>query len=127
MKFSFRIDYDTDLSKNKKFCGTRAGRFIQNPVYKAAKNKVILKMKSVLRIHPNPIRFEPKTKVYISATFFRPDFKSDIQNFQEALCDCIAEVIGIDDRYFAFKKWDWEVDKEEPCVYITVFSPDEFA
>lgn len=121
MKINFQINYDTDLSKNKKFCGTRMGRFIQNPKYKKAKDKVILQLKNALKTHPNPVKFEPKKKVYIAATFFRPDLKSDIQNFQEAICDAISKVIAVDDRYFAFKAWDWEVDKENPCIYISVF------
>jgi Holliday junction resolvase RusA-like endonuclease len=126
MKFSFTIAYDTNLSKNKKFCGANQGRLVQSTSYKKAKERVIYEMKEALRVHPHPVKFFPKEKVYISATFFRPDLRSDIQNFQEAICDCISKVIGVDDRYFAFKSWDWEVDKESPGVYITVFSPEEF-
>lgn len=126
MKFSFKIEYDTDLSKNKKFCGANKGRLVQSSSYKKAKEKVIYQIKEALRVHPHPIRFQDKQKVYISALFFRPDLRSDIQNFQEAICDCISQVIDVDDRYFAFRAWDWEVDKEIPGIHITVFTPEEF-
>lgn len=112
------IPYLTALSKNRKFLGAKYGRLIQSPQYKNAKKEILAYIQDAYE-QSNEI-FVDKKKLYISAFFYRPDLRSDIQNFQEAICDVISDVVKVNDRYFAFKEWDWRVDKENPRIFLEI-------
>lgn len=112
------IPYLTNLSKNKKFIGASRGRLVQSPSYKNAKKQIeILIRKAYEESHEI---FVDKKKLYVSAFFYRPDMRTDIGNFLEAISDSISNVIGVNDRYFAFKEWDYQIDKESPRIFILI-------
>lgn len=113
----FTIPYDTNLSKNKKNIGTNrfTRQIIQSSKYKNAKQLVFSLCKNALMDET----FKPKTKTKLSIMFYRPDYRSDIQNFLEAICDAVKVVIDVGDNYYVFEL-DYEIDKVNPRIEIEI-------
>jgi small-conductance mechanosensitive channel len=77
----------------------------------------------LLRIFNNSFEghsFKDKTKTWVRIYAYRPDFKSDIQNFEECICDALKEALQIDDRYFSLII-DWELNRKTPIIHIDVW------
>jgi Holliday junction resolvase RusA-like endonuclease len=113
----FTTPYDTNLSKNKKNIGTNrfTRQIIQSKAYKDAKQFVFLQCKNALMNET----FKPKTKTKIKIMFYRPDYRSDIQNFLEAICDAIKIAINVGDNYYVFDL-DYQNDKLNPRIEIEI-------
>jgi len=122
MKQSVKIEipWCSDLSKNKKYCSRN---FVLSPAYRKAKNGLTLYFKSQLQ--KNKVKFVDKNKLKISAFFTRPNMKMDIQNFQEAFCDCIQDAAKVNDRYFSFGEWDWVFDKKSHGKIVLTIEQDD--
>lgn len=95
------------MSKNKKFV-TRY--FALSKGFRNAKWELIAKIKAELK--KNNVKFEDKKRLKLTAFFIRPNMRMDIQNFQEAICDCVQEACKVNDRYFHFGEWDWVLDRK---------------
>ena len=113
----FITPFDTNLSKNKKNIGTNrfTRQIIQSKAYKDAKQFVFLQCKMALKDEV----FKPKTKTKIKIMFYRPDYRSDIQNFLEAICDAIKIAINVGDNYYVFDL-DYQNDKLNPRIEIEI-------
>ena len=113
-KISITLPYCTDIRINAKFVNKR---FTKNKKYSAYQELIAWEIIK----QGNFLGFEPKKKVYISCIVYRPDYKCDVADaFTKGIFDAISGTIMVDDRYFAIKKWDWELCKTNPRLEIEI-------
>lgn len=60
-----------------------------------------------------------KAKIWIVITVYRADFRSDPINALDFVCDAAKLAIKVDDRWFSATV-DWEVDRQEPRIEVSV-------
>ena len=112
-QFSFTLDYNTCISVNAKYSSRN---FSKSKAYKEYQEHV---QWQILRTGKYQT-FDPEKKVYIAGMVYRPDYRSDIDNFIKGIFDAISSMIGVNDNRFAIKYWDYEICKENPRIEITV-------
>jgi hypothetical protein len=111
--YSFRIALDWGFSDNRKFVGKY--NKIPSRIYDAYKKEIYLILLA------SRMTFEKK-KVYVSFTVFKKTMSGDCTNFVKGVCDGIklyTKRFGLDDNWFACCA-DWQIDKENPRIEITV-------
>jgi hypothetical protein len=103
--------YSTDISKNNKFgCYSNKSLSLK---YERYKRLVSLRFKKFCKQLT-------KKKVWVFINVCRPNMRADPSNFIEGIHDAIKEVCpNVDDNYFS-TVCDWNVDKINPRVEITI-------
>ena len=59
-------------------------------------------------------------KVWLDVLVQKPNHKGDAVNVLDLVCDAIKEAIGVDDRWFAIRRLDWEIVKDNPRLVLGV-------
>jgi len=59
-------------------------------------------------------------KVWIEILVQKPNHKGDAVNVVDLVCDAVKDAIGVDDRWFAIRRLDWEIVKENPKLFVGV-------
>lgn len=59
-------------------------------------------------------------KIWIDLLVQKPDHRGDAINVIDLACDAIKDAIGVDDRWFAIRRLDWEVVKDAPTLFVGV-------
>lgn len=59
-------------------------------------------------------------KVWLDFFVQKPNNRGDAINVIDSLCDAIKGVIGVDDRWFAIRRLDWEIVKKDPQIFIGI-------
>lgn len=62
----------------------------------------------------------PQRKTYIDIHVQKPHHKGDAINVLDLICDAVKRAIGIDDRWFAIRRLDWEIVKDNPTIHVQV-------
>jgi hypothetical protein len=62
----------------------------------------------------------PRRKTYIDILVQKPRANGDAVNVVDVVCDAVADGIGVDDRWFAIRRLDWEVVKAAPRLYVGI-------
>ncbi len=109
MKASITIPYNTVLSKNVMWRHAK-GRTYLNPATKAEIDAIAWELKGGAW---------RKSKLFVDIMIYRPDMRSDPVNFLDAIIDGIKVATGVDDNLYS-GSWDWELDKENPRITITI-------
>ena len=117
-RFSFTFPFDSRLSENKRLVFSR-GRFHNQKAYKDLKDQMVLVAKSA-RTRAKANFKEARLTVHVFV--YRPDMRSDCQNYIKPIFDAVSEAIGIDDRWFG-GSLDWSISKENPRFSIEVTQP----
>ncbi|HKZ60548.1 MAG TPA: hypothetical protein VJ547_11995 [Candidatus Thermoplasmatota archaeon] len=60
----------------------------------------------------------PTGKIWIDLFVQKPSMNTDAVNFVDAVCDALAKVTGVDDRWYSIRSLDWEIVHENPCLYV---------
>lgn len=111
MQVSITIPYISCLSKNQMWKKDKNGKIYLNPATAAEMDAIAMQLPSY--------DWQPKVKVHVEIMVYRPNFYMDPPNFVDTIVDAVKVGIGVDDRYFA-GKWDYELDKLNPRIEITV-------
>ena len=113
MKGSITVPYSMALSKNVSH-GYGHGR-----VYVSRETKAEMDAISYM-LRPKFYGYEwTDGKIYVRIKVYRPDLRSDPQNFVDTICDAIKAGIGRDDNVYAVSV-DWEFDEDNPRIDIEV-------
>lgn len=59
-------------------------------------------------------------KVWIDIFVQKPAHRGDATNFVDHICDAVKRGIGVDDRWFAIRRVDWEICKHNPQIFIGI-------
>lgn len=59
-------------------------------------------------------------KVWLDILVQKPSHRVDAVNMLDGICDAVKEAIGIDDNWFAIRRLDWQIVKENPMIYIGI-------
>lgn len=114
------VPYNTHYSKNKKYYAQIRGSFrVIRKEYRTASHQLLSLFNNSFTNHP----FKDQEKLWVKIYAHRPDFKSDIQNFEECICDALKESIKIDDRYYSLII-DWELNRKDPKIEIEIWQGD---
>lgn len=112
----FAIPYMQSASKNYifGFSGKR-GHVFKRKESSNYQDMVALKAREAVR------QFTVRqNKVWIDLFIQKPNHKSDPINVIDLVADGIKVGIGVDDRWFAIRRLDWEIVKENPKIYIGI-------
>lgn len=113
-KVGIVIPYDPELSKNRMWRKLRNGGIYKNP----HTEKLCSDIAFLVEAESRRCVWQ-KYKVLVTIMIYKPDNRGDAINFIDTICDGIKAGIGIDDRYFSVSL-DWEIDKRQPRIEITV-------
>ncbi len=101
--------------------------FSKNGLYGRKKNKAFLRKEAkkarqdlvdLIKQKPQPWA---QTKTWLGIKVIRPNFRSDPINFIDGIADAIKEGIGVDDKWFAIEYLDWEIDKNNSKIEVTIW------
>jgi uncharacterized Zn-finger protein len=59
-------------------------------------------------------------KVWIDILVQKPNHKGDAVNVVDLVCDAVKDAVGIDDRWFAIRRLDWEIVKDHPRLFVGI-------
>lgn len=59
-------------------------------------------------------------KLWIDILVQKPDHKGDAVNFVDSVCDAVKQAVGLDDRWFAIRRLDWQVVKVNPRLMVGI-------
>lgn len=110
--FTFSIPYIKYLSKNrmKAFAG---GHYYLPEETRKAKEHIIYPIKN------SKIKFI-QSKLYIELFIEKPKHQGDAINFIDTIADAIVQATGIDDRWYCIGRVDWQINKINPKIWITI-------
>jgi len=111
MRIKISIPYSAALLKNRMWRHGK-GRTYLNPATKKEIEAIGIEIKS------KGVAWE-KRKIWVCIKVYRPDMRADPCNFIDAILDGVKVGTGVDDRYYS-GLWDWELDKDNPRIEITV-------
>ena len=113
MVVTISVPYSTALSKNWMYRRHRSKTYI--PVNSRAEmDAIAIELKARSRGHA-----WEKRKLWVRLMIYRPDMRADPSNFVDAINDAVKIATGVDDRHYS-GSYDWEVDRENPRIEITV-------
>ncbi len=115
----FRIPFDYAISKNHIWSTTRKGVIYLQEEHRNYRDNVITICSNALKAVPIV-----QNKIWLDILVQKPNHKGDAINVIDGLCDALKHAIGIDDRWFAIRRLDWEIVKENPFIYIGVGQAD---
>lgn len=112
----FSVPYMQSASKNYIFgFGGSTGHVYKRRESAQYQEMVSLKAREAVR------KFKVyQNKVWIDLFVQKPNHKSDPINVIDLVADGIKLGIGVDDRWFAIRRLDWEIVKEDPKIYIGI-------
>jgi hypothetical protein len=109
------IPFDYALSKNKMYGRARTGQVFLRAEGKAMRMLLVNSVRRALcaqRIAHN--------KLWIDLFVEKPDHTGDAVNVVDVVCDAIKEAIPLDDRWYAIRRLDWAIEKEDPMLSIGI-------
>lgn len=93
-------------------------RMVKSDEVDVYRQQVRIAMEPLVRRMPVP--FKPKKKVWLHCWWRKPDNTWDVNNWHQELADAIAPVIGVNDLYFLLVDQDYELNKADPGVRVTI-------
>src|SRR3972149_5600065 len=93
-------------------------RVTSNAVY-SYRTAVKLLIDRALRLTPQ--RFDDKRKTILQCDWRKPSNRFDCSNWHQELADAIAPAIGVNDRYFLIRDWNYTIDKYDPGVQVEIW------
>lgn len=63
-------------------------------------------------------------KLWIDIFVQMPNHRGDATNVVDTVCDAIKDAVGIDDRWFAIRKLDWQIVKDDPRIFVGIGQED---
>ena len=64
-----------------------------------------------------------KDKIMLDIMVYKTNMNGDPLNLVDGIADAVKGVIGVDDRYYGMFL-DWEIDKENPRIELTIKQED---
>lgn len=61
-----------------------------------------------------------QAKLWVDILVQKPDNRGDAVNVIDLVCDALKVGIGLDDRWYAIRRLDWQIVKREPRIYIGI-------
>lgn len=61
-----------------------------------------------------------QAKLWVDILVQKPDNRGDAVNVIDLVCDALKVGIGLDDRWFAIRRLDWQIVKSDPRIYIGI-------
>jgi hypothetical protein len=59
-------------------------------------------------------------KLWLDLFVEKSNHKGDAVNFIDTVCDALKVATGLDDRWFAIRRLDWSVNKDQPRLLIGI-------
>ncbi len=107
---------DPGLRENARLVkSNRSRRFISSNEYRTAKAA----LSRAMWVEWWDFNFAPKERTRVDIVYYRVGFRDDPSGYVKAILDCVAEAIGVDDRYFSHSV-DYQITKEQPRFRVTV-------
>ena len=117
-RISFTFPFMADISENKRLMWSpRNRRMFSAKEYKDAKGALILVISYA--VAKAKAVFEPKKRVWVSLSVYRPSNHSDPANFVKIFNDSISSVIKLNDNLFD-GEYKGFIDKQKPRFEVVV-------
>lgn len=108
------------MSKNAIFATNRFGHVALRREAKAVRHEITAIVKeSISRLIEEGVEVKSH-KLWIDLLVQKPNHRGDAINVLDLVCDAIKDAVGIDDRWFAIRRIDWEIVKDKPYVFIGI-------
>lgn len=114
-KVTADVPFSYAVSKNHIYTMRRTGHVALRREARVIRSDIIFAIKRAL----NGIRVV-HNKVWIDILVQKPDHKGDAVNVVDLVCDAVKEAVGVDDRWFAIRRLDWEIVKNNPRLILGV-------
>lgn len=115
-----RVPFLYRMSKNAIFSTNRFGHVALRREAKAIRHEITAVLReSLSRLSAEGVEIK-ENKLWIDLLVQKPNHRGDAINVIDLVCDAIKDGCGIDDRWFAIRRIDWEVVKHKPFVYIGI-------
>lgn len=123
VEFKAEYPFASGLSENARLnWNPRMRRAFANSEYVQHKLNLILALRRARC--EKMLVFNPKAKVFVNLMVYKPNNRSDSQNFIKPICDAVSAAIGANDNMFE-GMWQWSIDKKNPRFVITVTQGEE--
>lgn len=109
-----RIPFDWGFSKNAMWSVARAGH-----VFVREEQRMLLGAlgERIRAYDPKPW---PQRKTWLDILVQKPSHKGDAVNVIDLVCDGVKRAIGVDDRWFALRRVEWEIVKGAPYLFVGI-------
>jgi hypothetical protein len=112
------IPFDPVFSKNAIWTMKRGANYIfVGQKHRQARQYLVTEIQDLLRSSGQPFH---NGKVWIDLLVQKPSHRGDAINLLDGFCDAIKAAIGIDDNWFAVRRVDWQIVKENPRIFIGI-------
>lgn len=109
------LPFTYSASKNAVHAVGRGGHIFNRSKSNAFRDQLVMLLRSALigtKIFNN--------KVWVNIFVQKPDHKGDAVNVIDVVCDAVKVAIKLDDRWFSIRRLDWEVQKNDPQIFVGV-------
>ena len=113
---SFETVFNSDLSKNKRYVG-RFKKVLRKEHRDAREEVETACARAIADCEP----LDPKTRILVSLTVYKPNNRMDAHNFIDDALDAIESAIGVNDRYYS-TCCHWHIDKDNPRIEFELFT-----
>jgi hypothetical protein len=118
----FKIPFSGAASKNHVWSlGKGGGHVFKRMESRSYQDVIAYQVKQATRGLP-----VCNNKIWIDLFVQKPHHKGDAINVIDVVCDGLKVGLGIDDRWFCIRKVDWEIAKNDPQIFVSVYQPDAF-
>lgn len=118
----FKFPYSQAVSKNSLWSfGGKGGHVYRRQAANQYQDTLALYTKAAMagrKVYIN--------KIWIDLFVQKPTHKSDAINVLDTVCDALKVGLGVDDRWFCIRQLDWEITKNDPHIFISIYQKDTF-
>jgi len=119
---SFEFPFNPQMSENCRLnYNPKSGRYFASTSYKLAKHALSMIIRGAAT--RAGLKFQPKKKLNVEFTVYKPNHHSDAPNFTKCILDAAAAALNLNDNYFT-SSVDWEIDKKNPRFSILITQND---
>lgn len=109
------VPFSYAASKNHTWTIARQGHIMLREEHRRAREALAWKIRAALGNRRIAIN-----KVWLDIFVEKPNHKGDAVNVIDFVCDAAKVAIGLDDRWFALRRLDWAISKNEPRLYVGI-------
>lgn len=91
VEIRLEFPYDSRLSKNYK---QQCGKYGRGEMFKRLRDSFVLYVRAYAK------ELEGCKRIKLHLNVYRPDQRTDAQNYVEDFCDIVQDAIGVNDRHF---------------------------
>jgi len=111
------VPFSYALSKNHIYSMTSKGHIAMRGDSRTARDELTILLRSaIIRGGHTPVT----GKVWIDLLVQKSDHRGDAVNVIDLVCDAAKDALGVDDRWFAIRRLDWEIVKSDPRLFVGV-------